>query len=65
MQFTDIPLNTTVSVRVKGQSKRLTPVRLTNAGTRTDAVRVLNGKRGRPPYLPVDRITEVRVLKNV
>lgn len=65
MQFTDIPLNTTVSVRVKGQSKRLTPVRLTNAGTRTDTVRVLNGKRGRPPYLPVDRITEVRVLKNV
>ena len=64
MQFTDIPLNTTVSVRVKGQSKRLTPVRLTNAGTRTDVVRVLNGKRGRPPYLPVDRITEVRVLKN-
>lgn len=65
MQFTDIPLNTTVSVRVKGQSKRLTPVRLTNAGTRTDTVRVLNGKRGRPPYLPVDRITEIRVLKSV
>lgn len=65
MQFSDVPLNQTVSVRVKGQSKRLTPVRLVSAGTRTDAVRVLNGKRGRPPYLPLDRITEVRVLKSV
>lgn len=64
MQFTDIPLNTTVSVRVKGQSKRLTPVRLVSAEGRTDGVRVMNGKRGRPPFLPLDRITEVRVLKN-
>ena len=64
MQFTDIPLNTTVSVRVKGQSKRLTPVRLVGAEGRTDGVRVMNGKRGRPPFLPLDRITEVRVLKN-
>lgn len=64
MNFNEIQLNKTVSVRVKGQSKRLTPVLLVEANGRTDVVRVLNGKRGRPPYLPVDRITEVRVLKN-
>jgi hypothetical protein len=65
MNYNEIPLNTTVSVRVKGQSKRLTPVRLVAAADRPDTVRVLNGKRGRPPFLHADRITEVRVLKSV
>ena len=73
-----LPFNTLVTVRVKGQSKRLTRVMLTplteaqaasksaqaKGITPENTVRVLTGKRGRPSYLPVDRITEVKVLAN-
>lgn len=62
MQFTDIPLNQTVTVRVKGQSKRLTRVQLVEVPGSTDKVQVRTGKRGRPAFLPVDRITAVNVL---
>lgn len=71
-----IPFDTLVTVRVKGQSKRLSRVRLAalteaqaaskNAQekglTPENTVRVLTGKRGRPFYLPMERISEVRVL---
>lgn len=58
----NIPFNTLVTVRVKGQSKRLTRVTLVPHATDESLVRVKNGKRGRPAHLPVDRITEVKVL---
>lgn len=74
---TPVPFNTLVTVRVKGQSKRLsrvTLVPLTEAQAQTahakergitveNTVRVRTGKRGRPAYLPLDKITDVRVLK--
>lgn len=63
MQYSDITLGKPVSVRVKGQSKRLTPVTLVAIDGDTEGVQVRTGKRGRPSRLPVDRITEIRVLK--
>ena len=76
MSHNTIPFNTLVTVRIKGQSKRLSRVVLvpvTEAQTQTalaqrngvtteNTVRVRTGRRGRPFYLPVDRITEVKVL---
>ena len=72
----DFPLDTLVTVRIKGQNKRLTRVRLTaltdeqartalaqhKGLTPNNTVRVLTGKRGRPAYLPVDRISNIKVL---
>lgn len=62
MNHSDIPFGKPVTVRVKGQSKRLSRVTLLPFEGDTSKVRVLTGRRGRPQHLPVDRITEVRVL---
>ena len=62
MSTTEITFNTPVTVRVKGQSKRLTRVTLAQIPGTTDKVLVRTGRRGRPMHLPVDRITEIRVL---
>lgn len=62
MQYSEIPLNRPVTVRVKGQSKRLTRVMLVAVPGDTSKVFVRTGRRGRPQHLPVDRITEVRTL---
>lgn len=78
MSVNTIPFNVPVTVRIKGQSKRLTRVVLVpltpeqaetpNAKvkgyTPENTVRVRTGSRGRPGYLPISRITEVRVLAN-
>lgn len=58
----EIPFNTVVTVRVKGQSKRLVRVTLAPLDGKPDMVAVRNGRRGRPQHLPVERITEIRVL---
>lgn len=65
MQFNEVPLNRPVTVRVKGQSKRLTRVMLVPVEGNTSKVLVRTGRRGRPQHLPVDRITEVRTLTTV
>lgn len=65
MNYSDIPFNRPVTVRVKGQSKRLSRVVLVPLNGTEDRVAVRNGKRGRPQHLPVDRITEVRTLTTV
>lgn len=62
MNASDIPFNKPVTVRVKGQSKRLSRVMLVPFPGDESKVLVRTGKRGRPLHLPVDRITEVRVL---
>lgn len=63
-QNTALPFGKLVTVRVKGQSKRLTRVTLAPMEGVTDKVLVRTGRRGRPTHLPVERIAEVRVLAN-
>lgn len=57
-----ITLNTPVTVRVKGENKRLSNVVLVERENDPSTVLVLTGKRGRPRHLPIDRISNVKVL---
>lgn len=62
MKMNEIVFNRPVTVRVKGQSKRLSRVTLAQIPGVEDKVLVRTGRRGRPTHLPLDRITEIRVL---
>ena len=76
MSDTNIPFNTLVTIRLKGNNKYLKNVTLVplsdeqaqskNAQSKgitpDNTVRVLTGKRGRPSYLPTENIVGVRVL---
>ena len=64
MNYNEIPLNTLVTVRVKGESKRRSRVQLVAVPGDESKVQVRTGKRGRPAFLPVDRITAITVLKS-
>lgn len=62
MQMNEIPLDTLVTVRVKGEAKRLTRVRLTRDLNDKNKVVVKNGRRGRPRHLSADQISTINVL---
>ena len=62
MTINQIPFGVPVTVRVKGQSKRLSRVMLLPVAGDETKVLVRTGRRGRPPFLSLDKISDIKVL---